>query len=91
MTDFYNEVLSYGPAAVLPQNLNHRWIQKLQKMADDFFDNNFRLDECKEPKDIGDPILSACVLEIIKYQYGDKFKISPKEMAEKVVVYVIRG
>ena len=89
MTDFYNEVLSYGPAAVLPQNLNHRWIQKLQKMADDFFDSNFRLDECKEPEDIGDPILSACVLEILKYQHGDKFKISPKEMAEKVVVYAL--
>jgi hypothetical protein len=89
LTNFYNEVLSYGPAAVLPQKLNDKWINQLQKMADDFFDSNFRLDECKEPEDIGDPILSACVLEILKYQHGDKFKISPKEMAEKVVVYAL--
>jgi hypothetical protein len=89
LNQFYNEVLSYGPAAVLPQNLNNKWIQQLQKMADDFFDSNFRLDECKEPKDIGDPILSACVLEILKYQHGKNFKISPKKMAEKVVVYAL--
>jgi hypothetical protein len=89
LTNFYNEVLSYGPAAVLPQNLNNKWLGNLQKMAGDFFDSNFRLDECKEPKDIGDPVLSACVLEILKYKHGDKFKISPKEMAEKVVVYAL--
>jgi hypothetical protein len=69
--------------------LNNKWIQHLQKIADDFFDSNFRLNECKEPKDIGDPILSACVMEIIKYQHGENFKVSPKEMAEKVVVYAI--
>jgi hypothetical protein len=89
LTNFYNEVLSYGPAAVLPQNLNNKWLGNLQKMADDFFDSNFRLGECKEPKDIGDPVLSACILEILKYKHGDKFKISPKEMAEKVVVYAL--
>jgi len=77
LTTFYNEVLSYGPAAVLPQNLKNKWIQQLQKMADDFFDSNFRLDECKEPKDIGDPILSAYVLEIIKYQDGENYRFCP--------------
>ena len=86
-TDFYSEVLSHGPAAVLPQNLSTRWLKRLQKAADEFLDGNFRLDECKEPEDIGDPILSACVLEILKGQHRDKLKISPKEMAEKVVVY----
>ena len=89
LTQFYNEVLSYGPVAVLPQNLNNSWLQRLQKAADDFLDSNFRLDECKEPKDIGDPVLSACVLEILKYQHGDKFKIGTKEIAEKVVVYAL--
>ena len=89
LTNFNNEVLSYGPAAVLPQNLNDKWINQLEKMADDFFDSNFRLDECKEPEDIGDPILSACVFEILKYQHGDKFEIGPKEMAEKLVVYTL--
>ena len=89
LTQFYNEVLSYGPAAVLPQNLNSRWLDNLQKMADDFFDSNFRLDECKEPKDIGNPILSACVLEILRYQHGENYHIDPKNMAEKVVVYAL--
>ena len=89
LTQFYNEVLSYGPVAVLPQNLDSGWLQSMQKVADEFLDSNFRLDECKEPKDIGDPILSACVLEILKYQHGDKFEISPKEMAEKLVVYTL--
>ena len=64
LSQFANEVLSYGPTAVLPQNLNDKWIQQLQIIADDFFDSNFSLDECKEPKDIGDPILAACVFEI---------------------------
>ena len=35
---FNNEVLSHGPDAVLPQNLNGEWIKILQKMADDFLD-----------------------------------------------------
>ncbi len=89
LTQFYNEVLSYGPAGVLPQNLNSRWLYNLQKMADDFFDSNFRLDECKEPKDIGNPILSACVLEILRYQHGENYYIDPKNMAEKVVAYAL--
>ena len=89
LTLFYNEVLSYGPAAALPQNLNNRWLQSLKKAADNFLDSNFRLDECKEPKDIGDRILSASVLEILKYQHGENFKIDLKEMIEKVVVYAL--
>jgi hypothetical protein len=43
LSEFYNEVLTYGPVAVLPQNLNDKWIQQLQKMADDFLDSNFNL------------------------------------------------
>ena len=89
LTRFYNEVLSYGPAAVLPQNLNDKWLQSVQKAVDDFLDSNFRLDECKEPEDIGDPILSACVLEILKYQNEENYEFDPKEMAEKVVVYAL--
>jgi hypothetical protein len=46
LSEFYNEVLSYGPVAILPQNLNDKWIQRLQKMADDFLDSNFNLDAC---------------------------------------------
>ena len=68
LSKFNNEVLSYGPTAVLPQNLNRFWIKKLQKAADEFLDNNFDLHECRDPHDIGDPILSACVYEILAYQ-----------------------
>ena len=72
LSRFNNEVLSYGPSAVLPQNLNAKWIRILQKMADDFLDTNFDLNECKDPRDIGDPVLMACVYEIERYQTGGK-------------------
>jgi len=80
LSEFYNEVLFFGPLAVLPQNLNSKWIERLQNMADDFFDSNFNLNECKDPRDIGDPVLAACVYEILRYQYGDKFDFTPKEI-----------
>jgi hypothetical protein len=89
LSRFNNEVLSYGPAAVLPQNLNNDWIQKLQKMASDFLDSNFNLDECKDARDIGDPVLMACVYEILSYQHGDHVDISPNDMAEKLTIYAL--
>lgn len=46
-SEFYNEVLSYGPSAVLPQNLNSKWLQNVQKIADDFLNTNFNLNEGK--------------------------------------------
>jgi len=87
LSRFNNEVLSYGPTAVLPQNLNSTWIKKLQKITDDFLDSNFALDECKDPRDIGDPILMACVYEILGFQQRDSADVSPKEMAEKMAIY----
>ena len=89
LSEFYNEVLAYGPVAVLPQNLDDKWIQRLQKMADDFLDSNFNLYACTDAREIGDPVLAACVYEILRYQYGDKFDLTPKEMAEKVVIYAL--
>jgi len=89
LSQFYDEVLFYGPAAVLPQNLGSKWLERMQSIADDFLDSNFRLDECKTPDDIGDPILSACVYSILKYQHGDEFNLTPKEMAEKLVIYTL--
>ncbi len=71
LSQFNNEVLSYGPTAVLPQNLNNVWIMKLQKVADEFLDSNFDLHECKDPRDVGDPILMTCVYEILAYQAGE--------------------
>jgi len=87
LSRFNNEVLSYGPTAVLPQNLNSTWINNLQKIADDFLDSNFSLHECKDPRDIGDPILMACVYEILSFQQGDRVDVSPKDLAEKMAIY----
>ena len=89
LSEFYNEVLAYGPVAVLPQNLNDKWIQRLQKMADDFLDSNFNLHACTDAREIGDPVLAACVYEILRYQYSDKYDLTPKEMAEKIVLYAL--
>ena len=87
LSRFNNEVLSYGPTAVLPQNLNNTWMNKLQKIADDFLDSNFSLHECKDPRDIADPILMACVYEILSFQQGDRVDVSPKDLAEKMAIY----
>ena len=87
LSRFNNEVLSYGPTAVLPQNLNSTWINNLQKIADDFLDSNFSLHECKDPRDVGDPVLMACVYEILGFQQGDRVDVSPKEMGEKMAIY----
>jgi hypothetical protein len=89
LSQFNNEVLSYGPTAVLPQNLNSTWINKMQKMADDFLDSNFALHECKDPRDIGDPILMTCIYEIVRFQQEDTADLSPKDMAEKMAIYSI--
>ena len=89
LSELYNEVLAFGPVAVLPQNLNKKWIQRLQQMADDFLDSNFSLEACTDAREIGDPVLAACVYEILRYQYGDKYDLTPKEMAEKMVIYTI--
>jgi len=87
LSRFNNEVLSFGPTAVLPQNLNSTWIKILQKMADDFLDSNFVQHECKEPRDSGNPILMACVYEILSYQQEDSAGLSLKDMAEKMAIY----
>ena len=89
LSRFNNEVLSYGPSAVLPQNLNAEWIKILQQMADDFLDTNFDLAECKDPRDVGDPVLMACVSAIARYQDGDRADYASKEMAEKMVIYAL--
>jgi len=89
LTQFNNEVLSYGPTAVLPQNLNSTWMMKLQKVSDEFLDSNFDLNECKDPRDIGDPVLMACVYEILAYQAGGPIDVTPDEMAEKMTIYAL--
>ena len=87
LSQFNNQVLSYGPAAVLPQNLNNVWLKKLQKAADEFLDSNFDLHECKDPRDVGDPLLMASVYEIVAYQSGEPVELTPDGMAENLTVY----
>jgi len=89
LSQFNNEVLSYGPTSVLPQNLNTAWLIKLQKVADEFLDSNFDLHECKDPRDVGDPILMTCVYEILAYQAGEHVDVTPDEMAEKMTIYAL--
>jgi hypothetical protein len=61
----------------------------MQKMADDFLDSNFNLYTCTDAKEVGDPVLAACVYEILRYQNADQTDLTPKEMAEKVVIYAL--
>jgi hypothetical protein len=89
LSEFYNEVLAFGPVAVLPQNLNNKWIQRLQKMADDFLDNNFTLHACTDADEVGDPVLAACVYEILRYQHADQPDLTPREMAERMAIYAL--
>lgn len=89
LSQFNNEVLSYGPTAVLPQNLNTVWLMRLQKVADEFLDSNFDLHECKDPRDVGDPILMTCVYEIVAYQAGEHVEITPDDMAGKMTIYAL--
>jgi len=87
LAKFNNEVLKYGPDAVLPQNLNKEWLDTLQKMAEDFLETNYDLEQCKKPGDIVDPILSVCVSEILRSQHTDKTDISDEDILKKIPIY----
>jgi DNA polymerase III delta prime subunit len=89
ISKFNNEVLSKGPTAVLPQNLNHAWLNRLQKIAEEFLDQNFSTDECKAPEDIADPLLSVCVYEILRYLDIDQSMVPKEDMIEKMAIYAI--
>ena len=87
LAKFNNEVLRYGPDAVLPQNLNKEWLDTLQKMAEDFLETNYDLEQCKKPGDIVDPILSVCVSEILRSQHNDNADISDEDILKKIPIY----
>ncbi|UCD88573.1 MAG: hypothetical protein JSW04_08850 [Desulfobacterales bacterium] len=87
LSKFNNQVLSQGPDAVLPQNLSAEWLNVLQKMAEDFLDSSYDLDECKEPGDVADPVLTVCVLEILRSQPDVKSDIPDRDILEKVTIY----
>jgi len=87
LSKFSNQVLSQGSDAVLPQNLNTEWLNILQKMAENFLDSSYDLEECKEPEDVADSILTVCVLEILRSQPDVKTDIPTRDMLEKVTIY----
>jgi hypothetical protein len=89
LSRFSNEVLSRGSSAVLPQNLSVDWLKKLQKLSDDFLDNNFAIDQCTETLEMGDPILVSCVHEILRDNNGAGPEISSGELAENVTIYAL--
>ena len=87
LAKFSNEVLKRGPDAVLPQNLNKKWLDTLQKMAEDFLEANYDLEQCKKPGDTADPILSVCVSEILRSQQNDNADISDEDILKKIPIY----
>lgn len=89
LSKFSNQVLSKGPQAVLPQNLNVEWLTRIQKMVDDFLDANFEGGNCRQANFTADPILSACVSEILRHLNGDSLEIQENDMFEKLTLYAL--
>ncbi len=75
---------------MLPQNLSPGWLTTIQKLADDFFDINFESENCSEVGEVVDPILSACVSEILSYQQGGTTEISADDLIKKITIYSIQ-
>lgn len=84
-----NEILSRGPEAVLPQNLDLEWLDRIQKMADEFLDANFEGGDCRKANFTADPILSTCVLEILRHLEDGPVDVEEKEMFEKLTLYAL--
>lgn len=89
LSRFSNEVLSRGPGAILPQNLSDHWLKILQKHADDFLDRNFAVDQCTEAKDMGDPLLVACIHELLQYDRPAGPELSAGDLAENITIYAL--
>jgi hypothetical protein len=89
LSQFNNEVLSQGPSAVLPQNLNNKWFHRLQLIANAFLDSNVDLDKCRLKDDAVDPVLVACVYEILIHQLGGSFEIPSKELTKMMAIYCL--
>ena len=89
LSHFAGEVLFKGPEAVLPQNLSPEWLGRIQKMADEFLDANFEGGDCRKVGFTADPVLSACVLEILRYLNDGKVDVQENEMFEKLTLYAL--
>ena len=89
LSKFGNEVLSRGPDAVLPQNLSSKWLMRIQKMADDFLDSHFPGETCDADGFDADPILSACVSEILRHINDGHVDVQEKEMFQFITIYAL--
>jgi hypothetical protein len=89
LSKFGNEVLSRGPEAVLPQNLDPQWLETIQELADDFLDSNFQGGNCRASGFSADPLLSACVSEILSRCTDGGVAIEEREMFEKITMYAL--
>jgi len=89
LSRFANEVLSQGASAVLPQNLNQYWLTRIQKYADDFLDANFAVGECVEKVVSGDPVLTACVHEVVRANGGPTLELTEGQLAENTAIYAL--
>jgi hypothetical protein len=89
LSKFSNEVLSKGPEAVLPQNLSLEWLVRIQKMADDFLDSHFHGGTCESDGFKVDPILSACVSELLQDINDGNIDIREDDMFKYVTLYAL--
>jgi hypothetical protein len=89
LSKFGNEVLSRGPDAVLPQNLNSKWLMRIQKMADDFLDSHFQGGTCESAGFEADPVLSACVSEILRHIDGGNVDVDEEAMFQYITLYAL--
>ncbi|MFO7497239.1 MAG: hypothetical protein R6X05_16555 [Desulfobacterales bacterium] len=89
LSEFGNEVLSRGSAAVLPQNLNQKWLGILQRRVDDFIDNHFELETCPGSDRSVDPLLTVCVSEILHHQEGGSVRTTEEDLIRKTTIYAV--
>ena len=89
LSRFANEVLSKGPEAVLPQNLDSFWLKKLQKLADHYLDTGFESNDCENISAIEDSIITACVYEIFKHQNRDDIDLPKNKFVKFATIYLV--
>ncbi len=89
LSRFSNEVLSKGPEAVLPQNLDSFWLKKIQKIADQYLDTGFESNDCENISAIEDSIITACVYEICKHQNNDTVDFPKKKFFKYATIFLV--
>jgi len=89
LSRFSNEVLSKGPEAVLPQNLDSFWLKKIQKIADHYLDTGFESNDCENISAIEDSIITACIYELCKHQNNDTVDLPKKKFFKYATIFLV--